>query len=84
MVEVMVALLVLTVAVQILSSTVTASISYTRASEARRGGRGDERHRGDAPRPFYDLFATYNGDPNDGRTGRPWRALRRRRFDAAG
>ena len=67
MVEVMVALLVLTVAVQILSSTVTASISYTRVKRERGAAVVaatnviEEMH----ALPFYDLFATYNGDPND-------------------
>lgn len=71
MVEVMVALLVLTVAVQILSSTVTASISYTRVKRERGAAVVaatnviEEMH----SLPFYDLFATYNGDPDDDPAG---------------
>lgn len=67
LIEVMVALLVLTVAVQILSSTVTASISYSRVKRERGAAVIaatnviEEMH----AIPFYDLFATYNADPSD-------------------
>ncbi|MEC8513217.1 MAG: prepilin-type N-terminal cleavage/methylation domain-containing protein [Planctomycetota bacterium] len=67
MVEVMVALLVLTVAVQILSSTVTASISYTRVKRERAAAVVAATNVIETMHslPFYDLFATYNGSPDD-------------------
>lgn len=84
LVEVMVALLVLTVAVQILSSTVTASISYTRVKRERGAAVVaatnviEEMH----SLPFYDLFATFNripaDDPQGPNTAPGWR------FDVSG
>ncbi|MEE2940813.1 MAG: prepilin-type N-terminal cleavage/methylation domain-containing protein [Planctomycetota bacterium] len=67
MVEVMVALLVLTVAVQILSSTVTASISYTRVKRERAAAVVATTNVIETMHslPFYDLFATYDEDPDD-------------------
>lgn len=67
LIEVMVAILVLTVAVQILSSTVTASISYSRVKRER--GLAvvaatnviEEMH----ALPFFDVYATYNGNAAD-------------------
>ncbi len=75
LIEVMVAMLVMTVAVQILSSIMSASMSYT-ASKQERGlavesamNVLEEMH----ATPFYDVFATFNSidtdDPRGAGTG---------------
>lgn len=67
LVEVMVALVILTVAVYLLSSTITAAIAHSdvkreRALAVEAAMNQIERMHSE---PFQELFAVYNGDPSD-------------------